>query len=147
MERTVKVMATKALVTVETLVSQYVNTGLNDEAQKAFISYCSSEYGSVEGDGAGLFEGITLTGKGDKAKGKLRRGAIEFKGGHNTALVVLAGASAIRKLETSINRLVGKLDAREVIEGWHDRWLAKKSAVSAASGVTENVDETADNED
>jgi len=122
----------KNLITVASLLSSYVITGIerDEKAQEAFINYCASEYGALSDDNKESFAGIKLSGKGDKAKGKLNRGTIEFKGGHNTALVVLAAASAIYDLESSINRVVGKVDCSEVVKSWHERWLAKQSVTT-----------------
>lgn len=119
----------KSLIIVESLVESFLITGLekNEPAQTAFVQFCKSEYGAIAGDNVESFSGLKITGKGDKAKGKLNRGTVEFKGGHNTAIVALSAASAIYDLESSIGRMVGKADCSEICKSWWEGKTAKRS--------------------
>jgi len=119
----------KSLITVASLISAYVITGLegDETAQASFVNYCASEYGALSDDNKETFASLKLSGKDGKAKGKLNRGTVEFKGGHNTALCTLAAASAIYDLESSIGRKVGKADCSEIIALWCSGKTAKRN--------------------
>lgn len=125
----------KSLITVASLISAYVITGLESDetAQASFVNYCASEYGALSDDNKETFASLRLSGKDGKAKGKLNRGTVEFKGGHNTALCTLAAASAIYDLESSIGRKVGKADCSEIIALWYSGKTAKRSASAPAT--------------
>lgn len=117
----------KNLITVASLIESFLITGLekNEVAQAAFVQYCSSEYGALSEDNKETFASLKLSGKGDKAKGKLNRGSVEFKGGHNTALCALAAASMFYDLESSTGRLIGKADCSTIIKSWWEGKTAK----------------------
>lgn len=118
------------LVTVETLLENYADTGLDVESDgyEAFVQYCKSEYGEIAGENIETFAGIKLSGKGDKAKGSLNRGTVKFAQCHNTATRVLSGCSLIKGLEDSTGSLVGKLNCRELVSLWHEGWQRKQDA-------------------
>ncbi len=130
----------KSLITVASLIEAFVITGLESDetAQAAFINYCASEYGALSDDNKETFASLKLSGKNEKAKGKLNRGTVEFKGGHNTALCTLAAASAIYDLESSIGRKVGKADCSEIIALWYSGKTAKRNGnVTQSTSATE----------
>jgi hypothetical protein len=124
----------KALITVESLVNEFLITGLekleDGKAQAAFIQFCKSEYGAIAGDNTDLFAGIKISGKRGKEKGKLNRGSVEFKGGHNVAICALSAASLVYDLEESTGRLIGKMDVSKICLAW---WQGK-SVKNPASG-------------
>lgn len=116
------------LVTVEILLETFATTGLEEKPYAAFVQFCKSEVGEIAGNNIDTFQGLTISGKGDKAKGKFARGNVEFAQRHNVATAVLAGCTALKKIEDSTNMLIGKLDCRELCEHWRDRWEAKQEA-------------------
>lgn len=134
-------MASK-LVTVEIIVANYLTTGLTEESPeaKAFVQYLKSEAGALVGEDVDAFDSFAVSGKGDKAKAKVAKGTHEYKGARfvNTATIVLAGVSAIRKIENSIGYCVGKLDCREVVEAWVTRWREKQAAKVAKPAKVDN---------
>lgn len=122
----------KRIFTVETVLS-VVDTGLTGPDKEAFTGYLSAELGALRAElgDAGVFGGITLKGKGDKAKGVFDGGRLEFNGGHNTARLVIHFACLVVKQADTLGIVPPTVNVRPFVQGWLDRRMAKAAMATA----------------
>ena len=99
-----------------------VKTGLDGEEAAAFLRYCQSELGAIKAmAGDDVFAGLTLKGKADEAKGTYNGAKIEFKGGHNTATIVMHFAGLVLKQADSLGIVPPVVDVSEYCSAWAER--------------------------
>lgn len=124
----------KRIYTVESILS-VVRTGLTGDDARSFEGFVSAELGAYKAELAkgDSFGGLTLKGKGDKAKGTFSGGEWQFSGGHNAAsLCIHFGCLAWKQADT-LGILPPTIDMSTICEAWRTRRARKAEAAEAVA--------------